>query len=389
MKPSLAKDMKPSSTYVENAVSLTLPEGEIPFWWTYIGEEEKLAVMQTFENKSFSVGPATAEMESEISKALDVPYALCTTSGSMAMVMGLMAAGIGPGDEVIVPTRSYIATAHAASLLGAKVVLMDCLENSTAMDVADAERKVTSRTKAIMPVHLNGRVCDMEALDKLSRKHNLFVVEDACQSFLSRNAQGYAGTLGDVGCFSFGMAKLINTGQGGAVVTRSKDLYDRLKGVRNHGVADVTTHAYSTPGNNFKFNDIQAAMGVWQVRRGPEKVAHVKAIYEKYREGIKGLPFIELLPVDIENGEIPLMTEVLGEGLDDEGQDRLMNYLADRGVPTRKWKPCLHTAAHFDVGEAFPNSERLYRLGFSLPGGPALPFEYVDRAIDAINSYDL
>ncbi len=359
------------------------PEGEVPHWRTFIGEEEKLAVLQTIDNKSFSVGPATAEMEAEISKALDVPYVLCTTSGSMAMVMGLMAAGIGPGDEVLVPTRTFIATAHAASLLGAKVVLMDCLENNTSLDMADAERKVTSRTKAIMPVHLNGRDCGMEALGEFSRKHNLFVVEDSCQSFLSRNSEGYLGTLGDVGCFSFGMVKLVNTGQGGAVVTRRKDLYDKLKCIRNHGVADVISHTYLSFGHNFKFNDIQASIGIWQVKRGPDKAAHVNAINERYREGLEGMPFVHILPVDTENGEVAMWTEVLCED-----RDSLMNYLAGRGIQTRRFMPCVHTAPHYNVEESFPNSERFDRMGFNLPGGPALPLEYVDRTIGALKEYD-
>jgi len=368
--------MKPSSSFIT-------PEGEVPYWRTNIGEKEKRAVLKTIEDKSFSVGSATAEMESEISKALNVPYVLCTTSGSMAMVMGLMAAGIGPGDEVLVPTRTFIATAHAASLLGAKPVLVDCLENSTEMDVAHAEKKVTPRTRAIMPVHLNGRSCDMEVVEKVARKHGLVIIEDACQSFLSRGSEGHLGTLGDFGCFSFGMVKLVNTGQGGAIVTRWKELFEKLKDVRNHGVADTISHTYLSLGHNFKFNDIQASIGIWQVKRGPEKAAHVNAIYERYMEGLEGVPFINILPVDTDGGEVALWTEVL---CDD--RDSLMDYLVDRGIQTRKFMPCVHTAPHYNVGESFPNSERFHRIGFNLPGGPDLPLEYVDRTISALKEYD-
>jgi len=355
---------------------------EVPFWRTDIGEKEIATVCETMAKKSFSMGAVTAEMEAEIAKQLDVPYVLCTTSGSTALMMGLMAAGVGSGDEVIVPTRTFIATAHAASLLGAKVVLVDCRSEDTNMDVAEAARKITPRTKAIMPVHLNGCSCDMAAIRILAEEHGLAVVEDACQGIFSRGPDGYLGTLGDCGCFSFGMVKLVSTGQGGAVVTRDKAMYEKLAAMRNHGVADVVSHAYLMPGHNFKFNDIQASIGLWQVRRGPEKAAHVNAVYKRYREGLEGLPFITLLPVDTENGEVALWAEAVSEE-----RERLMEFLSQRGVQTRKFIPCVHTAPHFHSGERFPNSERFNRTGLNLPCGPDMPLDYVDRVIRALAEY--
>ncbi len=355
---------------------------EVPFWMTDIGENEITTVAETMAAKSFSMGAVTAKMEAEIAEQLDVPYVLCTTSGSMALTMGLMAAGVGPGDEVIVPTRTFIATAHAASLLGARVVLVDSRSESPNMDVAEAAKKITPQTKAIMPVHLNGRVCDMAAIRALAEKHGLTVIEDACQGIFSHGADGFQGTLGDCGCFSFSMVKLVSTGQGGAIVTRSENLYEKLAALRNHGVADVVSHIYLTTGHNFKFNDLLASIGLWQVRRGPEKAAHVNAIYKRYREGREGLSFIELVPVDVECGEVALWTEVVSEE-----RDNLMVFLAGEGIQTRKFLPCVHTAPHFVSGEAFPNSERYNRTGFNLPCGPDLPLEYVNRTIEVLKKY--
>jgi dTDP-4-amino-4,6-dideoxygalactose transaminase len=355
---------------------------EVPFWMTDIGENETAAVIETMAAKSFSMGAVTAKMEAEIAEQLDVPYVLCTTSGSMALMMGLMAAGVGPGDEVIVPTRTFISTAHAASLLGAKVVLVDSRSDSPNMDVIEAAKKITPRSKAIMPVHLNGRGCDMMAIRTLAEKHGLAVIEDACQGMFSRGPDGYQGTLGDCGCFSFGMVKLVSTGQGGAIVTRDKAIYEKLAAMRNHGIADVASHAYLTTGHNFKFNDLLASIGLWQVRRGSEKVVHVNAIYKRYREGLEGLSFIELVPVDVDNGEAALWTEAVSEE-----RGALMAFLAREGIQTRKFIPCVHTAPHFDSGERFPNSERFNLTGFNLPSGPDLPLEYVDRTIEALAEY--
>jgi dTDP-4-amino-4,6-dideoxygalactose transaminase len=297
-------------------------------------------------------------------------------------MMGLMAAGVSSGDEVIVPTRTFIATAHAASLLGARVVLVDCRSEETNMDVAEVAKKITPRTKAIMPVHLNGRVCDMAAIRTLAEEHGLAVVEDACQGIFSRADDDYLGTLGDCGCFSFGMVKLVSTGQGGAIVTRDKGLYDKLAAMRNHGVADVVSHTYLMPGHNFKFNDIQASIGLWQVRRGPEKAAHVNAVHKRYREGLWGLSFIKFLPVDIENGEVALWAEAVSEE-----RERLMEFLSQRRIQTRKFIPCVHTAPHFKSAERFPNSERFSRTGFNLPCGPDMPLDCVDRVIEALTEY--
>lgn len=359
------------------------PDRDIPFWLTAIGEEELNEVVATFGKKKFSLGPITRELEAEIAERLEVPYAVCTTSGTMALVMALMAHGVGPGDEVIVPTRTFIATAHAASLLGADVVLVDCLPDTPLIDVAEVAKKITSRTRAVMPVHLNGRTADLEGLLGLARKRNLLVIEDAAQGFLSRMPNGaFQGTGADAGCFSFSMVKLISTGQGGAVVTHDRETHDRLRSLRDHGVRDTIAHEYLEPGANFKFNDVLASIGLWQVRKSPDKAAHVNAIYKRYREGLAELPFIDMLPVNVEAGEVSLWPEAICEE-----RDRLMDFLDQHGIQTRKFLPCVHTAPHYNAGECFPNSERFSRIGFNLPGGPSLPMDWVDRTIETLRAY--
>jgi perosamine synthetase len=378
MSKSAPADQRPPSSS-----RIIGPEREIPYWRTAIGEEELSEVIATFGKKKFSTGPITKELEDEIATRLDVPYAVCTTSGTMALVMALMAHGVGPGDEVIVPTRTFIATAHAAKLLGARVVLVDCLSDTPLLDLSEVEKKITSRTRAVMPVHLNGRTADLDGLFEIARKHDLAVIEDAAQGFLSRMPNGgFQGTAGGAGCFSFGMVKLISTGQGGAVVTRNEESYERLCALRDHGVRDVIAHEYLMPGANFKFTDILASIGLWQVRKGPEKASHVNAIYKRYRDAFKELPFIRLAPVNVDGGEVSLWPEALCEE-----RERLMDYLDEHGIQTRKFLPCVHTAPHFDTGERFPNSERFSRTGLNLPGGPSLPMDCVDRTIEVLRAY--
>ncbi|HZL59487.1 MAG TPA: DegT/DnrJ/EryC1/StrS family aminotransferase [Stellaceae bacterium] len=355
--------------------------GEIPFWHIEIGAEECAAVAESMARKRFSLGPVVAAFEAQIAREIEVPYAVCTASGTAALLMSLAVHGIGPGDEVLVPTRTFIATAHAALLLGAKPVLVDCLPDQPTLDVEDAAAKITSRTRAIMPVHLNGRGADMTGVMALARKHGLVIVEDACQGLFSRHPLGYHGTIGNAGCFSFSMVKLIATGQGGAVVTRDKATYEKLRRFRDNGVADVVSHAYLGPGGNFKYTDIAASIGVVQIGRREKKVAHVNAIYRRYVEGLAGLPFVSVLPVAVSEGEVALWTEVTSPQ-----RDRLMDHLAEQGIQTRKFVPCCHTAPHFATQGPFPNSERFGREGFNLPCGPDLALRMVDETIAALKA---
>ncbi len=136
----------------------------IPWWYTEIGETEKAIILSAFENKQFSMGPIVADLENSIAKILDVPYVVVVNSGSSGLIMGLLAIGIRPGDEVIVPAITWIATAQAAAILGARVVLVDCFPNSPIINPKEVKKKVTKKTKAIIPVHLNGRACDLDKL---------------------------------------------------------------------------------------------------------------------------------------------------------------------------------------------------------------------------------
>ncbi len=372
-----------SSTSNRGAAHRFITEaGEIPFWRIEIGPEEAAAVADAMARKRFSMGPVVAELEGEIARQLDVPYALCTSSGTSALLMSLAVHGISPGDEVLVPTRTFIATAHAAMLLGAKAVLVDCGRDYPTFDVEDAARKITSRTRAIMPVHLNGRGADMAAVMELAARHRLLVIEDACQGLFSRHPLGYHGTIGNAGCFSFSMVKLVATGQGGAVVTRDKSTYERLRRFRDNGVADVISHTYLGLGGNFKYTDVAASIGLVQIRRREKKVAHVNAIYRRYSEALAGLPFVSVLPVAIERGEVALWTEVTSLQ-----REKLMDYLAAHGIQTRKFVPCCHTGPHFAAQGPFPNSERFGREGFNLPCGPDLEMTLVDQAIEVLQKF--
>lgn len=355
------------------------------FWWRIkFGDDEIQRLIDSVNDEHISQGPVSQQFESEFAQALNVPYAVVTTSGSVALLLSLMAVGVGKDDEVIVPNRTFIATAHAASMIGAKPILVDVRSDLPVMDVSQIRDKITSKTKAIILVHINGRSVDMAAIHQVADEYGLRVIEDACQAIFSKNASGFLGTQSDAGCFSLGMTKLLSTGQGGVVVTHSEKLYEDLKLLRNHGVTDTFSATYGQAGFNFKFTDMQAAIGLAQLNRVSSKVGHVVELYEKYSAGLSelDLPFLKLLPVKISAGEVPVYVEVLCQE-----RESLAQFLTLRGIQTRPFHPDLHESPHLNSTGEFPNSRLYGECGMYLPSGPDQPLENVERVLEALYLY--
>ncbi len=363
-----------------------MPDQDIRWWRISMGEAEVAKVVAEMRAEHISGGPVTRELESLIATTLGVPHVVATTSGSMALTLALMTLGVGPGDEVIVPNRTFMATAHAALMLGANVKLVDVRADIPALDVSQVEAAITPRTKAILPVHLNGRAVDMIALNEIAQRRGIPLVEDTAQAFLSKGPGGYLGTQSTIGCFSLGMTKLCSTGQGGFCVVHDDDLLKRMRRVQVHGVNDTLLDAYEMLGSNFKFNDVLAAIGVIQVGRGQEKVAHVTKVYETYVNGLADVEFLEIIPVKIASGEVPLWTEVCVRSGRAE-RTRLMRFLLDRGIGTRQFLPDLDLSPYLGATKEFPNSRRFDAGGLFLPGGPAQPIANIHRTIEALHEY--
>jgi dTDP-4-amino-4,6-dideoxygalactose transaminase len=355
---------------------------QISWWRTDFGDEEIAKIADAIHHEHLSMGPVTAEFERALGQKLGIPYVVATTSGSMAMLMALMAAGIKQGDEVIVPNRTWIATAHAPLLLGAKVVLVDVEADRPILDVTKIEEKITASTKAIMPVHLNGRAVAMDEVNRLAHKHGLKVIEDAAQAFGSRNKQGMLGKQSFAGCFSLSVAKIISTGQGGFVVSSDKITYEKLVLLRTHGVNDVINATYTQMGFNFRLTDVQAAIGVVQLGKVDKRIEHAKRIYYRYAKGLAGLSFIKFIPVDIAAGEVPIYIEVLCSD-----RNELMEYLSKNGIQTRPFYPDLDLAGYFMTKSDFPNSRPFGERGLFLPSGPAQPLENIDYVIEVLKKF--
>jgi perosamine synthetase len=350
---------------------------EIPYWKTHFTREEGEIVSSILINGQISQGPQISEFESRLASFLDVPYVVLTSSGSSSLLASLMVLNIGCNDEVIVPNRTWIATGHAPLLLGAKVKFADVEKDRPIIDVKSIENLITQKTKAIIPVHLGGRAADMRAINKLAGEYNIPIIEDAAQAYGSRNRDGLLGTQSLMGCFSLSVAKIISTGQGGFIATKSMAIYERLQKIKSHGVDSVINPVWDEPGFNFRLPGLLAGIGISQLKQMQHRMHRVAEIYKKYYAGISDLDYIKLIPVDLNLGELPVYVEALCI-------DRVefIEYMHANGVQCRPFAPNLCDATYFKCeNTSYVNSDIYAMHGIYLPAGPSQSDQDIDRVI--------
>jgi len=239
----------------------------IPISKPDIGAEEKAAVFEVLDSGMIAMGPRTAQFEQAFAEMCGVKHAIAVASGTTALHSALLANGVGPGDEVITTPFTFIATIDAIMYVGARPVFVDIDEETFNMDLEQVESVITPRTKAILPVHLYGYMCDMDRLQTLADKHGLKIIEDACQAHMATYKGKRAGSFG-TGAFSFYATKNMMCGEGGMVTTNDDVIADQCRLIRNHGTRRRYYHEML--GFNFLMTDIEAAMGLVQLKRLPE-----------------------------------------------------------------------------------------------------------------------
>lgn len=357
---------------------------KISWWKTDLGNEEKTALLNAFNNRKLTMGEVTVNLEQRFAEKLGVKYALATPSGTAALAMSFLAVGVRPGDEVVVPALTWIATANAAAMIGAHVILVDCRQDMPLMDVQEIERVFTSRTKVVVPVHLNGREVSMKQVCKIASRHGVMVVEDACKAMLAKSEDGnYLGTIGDVGCFSFGMISLISTGYGGMVVTNREDLYNKLREIRWHGLKSTGQEEYVTLGFNFRFSDLLASIGLAQIDKLDVKAAHCRQVHDLYASGLSKLEYCRIVGLNILPRELPLYVELYTKH-----RSSIIAYLADHEIEALPAHRPIHHAVHLKQNGNFPNADKMAAGIIKLPCGPAQPLENVKRVISVLKGLD-
>ncbi len=331
----------------------------VPFFDLQLGDEEKQAVMAVLDSNWLTAGPRIAEFEAEFASVTggDV-QAVALSSATAALHLSLLALDIGPGDEVILPSLTFVACANAIRYVGATPVFADIASRTNwNIDPDDVARKITSRTKAIMPVHYAGYPCHMEPLMELARLHRLKVVEDCSHAPLAGWNDCPVGTFGEAGCYSFFSNKNMTTGEGGMVVSRDPAIIERLRILRSHGITASTYqrfkgHAYGYDvaelGYNYRLDEIRAAIGIQQLRKLPGHNASRQAHVARYRDLLaQRLPDV-LAPFAGHAGTSSYhVFPVLLPG-DSEVRDRVIKAMGDRGVQCSMHYRPIHTFSAYE-----------------------------------------
>jgi dTDP-4-amino-4,6-dideoxygalactose transaminase len=374
---------------------VTSPQWIVPLS-DVVGDDELVeAAADAVRSGWWSSGPRVAELEDRFAAYTGTQHALAVANGTAALHLALVALGIGPGDEVITPSLTFVAAANAVRLTGATPVFCDIGgPDDLNLDTADVESAITERTKAVLVLHYGGFPCDMDTVLELAARHGIAVVEDAAHGLGARIGDRSCGTLGAVGCFSFFANKNLPIGEGGMVVTDDPELADRLKLLRSHGMTTLTWdrhrgHASSydvlTVGFNYRLDEIRAAMALVQLERLPALTRRRGALAERYVERLHGVAgiVVPFAGADRAAAAHHLAVVVLPEHTD---REQVRAALAQAGVQTSVHYPPVHrfTAYQGQSTRELPRTESVADRLLTLPLYPTLSDAHLEHVVESV-----
>lgn len=330
-------------------------------------------------------GHFVTDFENAFADFIGVKHGTGVCNGTVAIHLAASALGLSAGDEVICPSFTYIASANPFEQLGCKVVFCDSLHDSWQMDPADVERKITSKTKALMVVHLYGHPADMDALSALAKKHHLFLIEDCAEAIGTRYKGKCVGSFGDIACFSFFGNKTITCGEGGMVVCNNDELFERAKHLKGQGVVSWREYWHDVSAYKYRMTNIQAAIGLAQFEQIDKFVSAKRQIAEWYMEELADTPLVFHKPV----GDV-FHTFWMVSALTKSAKDRaaLRDAMKQAGIETRPTFPCVHQMPVYNKRfEYLPVAEDLSARGINFPSYPALTRNDVKMICNIIRGY--
>lgn len=373
---------------------------EIPFHRPYITDDEISEVLDTVRSGWLTMGPRTVRFENEFSAYTGATHSVAVSSGTAALHLALRAAGLEAGDEVIVPAMTFTATAEVVCYFGARPVLVDVERGTGNMSVEAAERAVTPKTRAIIPVHYGGQPCDMDGIMSLARSSDLRVIEDAAHSLPASFGGKNVGAIGDMTCFSFYATKPLAAGEGGMVTTENEEWAERIRVLRLHGISKDAWKRYSRggswfyevvePGYKYNMTDIQAALALAQLAKLDSMTARRKEISGRYADAISdspGLSTTALVPGRETSYHLfPLLVDPDAHTID---RARFIEELGRLGIGTSvhfiplHMHPFYRSEFGYSPGD-FPGAEWLYERIVSLPVYPGMSDEEVDYVSECV-----
>ena len=358
----------------------------IPVYQPALGGNEKKYVTECLDsNWISSKGKFIGEFEQEFARYTEVRYAASVCNGTLALHLAMIVLGMGPDDEVIVPTLTYVAPVNAIAYTGARPVFVDSLPTTWQMDPADVERKITARTRAILAVHLYGHPCDMQALRRIAKQHSLFLIEDCAEAFGAKWQGRHVGGFGDISAYSFYGNKTITTGEGGMVVTNDETLHSRALHFKGQGLAAHRQYWHDVIGYNYRMSNICAALGLAQLEQAGEFLRRKREIAALYKAELTGTGVA--LQGEAENAlNSHWMCSILVQ--DAAQRDPLREHLAHRGVETRPVFYPVHTMPMYSGKfQRHLVAEDIGWRGINLPSWPGLSDEQVRYICGAIRDF--
>jgi perosamine synthetase len=357
----------------------------IPVYQPLFEGNEKTYVNQCLDSTWISSkGEFIDRFEKGFASFVGAEHATTVCNGTVALHVALTAIGLGPGDEVIVPTLTYVASVNTIVQTGAQPVFADSLPGSWNLDPEDVRRRITPRTRAVMAVHLYGLPCDMDALVKLCNEHGLLLVEDCAEAIGTTWRGRHVGTFGDVATFSFFGNKTITCGEGGMVVARRQGVIDKVYRLKTQGVSPTQEYWHDVAGYNYRMTNICAALGLAQLERVEHILARKREIAAWYSEGLQGLP-LTMQEDTVHAGNSFWMCSILTARA--ELRQPLRQHLKARGIDTRPLFVPAHLLPHLATRQQFPVAQDLASRGINLPSYPGLSRAQVNEVGDAIRQF--
>lgn len=370
----------------------------LPYGRQSIDRDDIRAVVEVLQGDWLTTGPAVDRFESALAERVQAPHAVAVANGTAALHAALAAGGIGPGDEVIVPAITFVASSNAAIYLGAKPVFADVCPQTLLIDCGDAARKITAATRAIIAVDYAGQPCDYAALKTLCDRHGLLLIADACHSLGGSIGRQPVGSLADMTCFSFHPVKPITSGEGGAITTAQPEFFQRLRQFRNHGIATdfrqrerAASHAYdmSTLGYNYRLTDIQAALAYSQLQKLDRFRDQRELLVQHYSQRLADLPLLQ--PLDRRPGTTHawhLQVVRCQQELSD-CRDALFTAMRSRGIGVNvHYRPVYQHSFYVEKFGAranhCPHAEQAYSQILTLPLFPSMVSADVDHVCQAL-----
>jgi perosamine synthetase len=354
----------------------------IPQMEPWLGEEEAAAVYHYMRSGGWLMErDKTREFESVIAEYTGASHCIVTVSGTVSLTLAALACNVGAGDEVIVPNHTMIATANSVVLLGAQPVFVDVDPQTLCLDINQTEAALTRKTRAIMLVAANGRYpkAGIESFVDLADKHGLALIEDAAQSLGSHFPDGrHIGSVGKIGCFSFSVPKIITTGQGGCLITNDDQIAQRLRMLKDFGRTAGGTDTHQSIGYNFKFTDLQACVGLEQMKKLDWRIKRKKAILTKYREALGMISSVKFFEQDLIH-TTPWFIDVLCER-----RAELQEHLKKNGIGTRVMYPPINKQEAYQGAGHHPVSELVGKQGLWLPSSSQLTDEQIEHVCRSI-----